>query len=66
MIESSKSPFARRAYFYIEQRYSVIPIAPGTKRPGSFSRSKGWEGMLDWERFGGRVASDIELTHWDE
>jgi hypothetical protein len=64
MIET-KSPFARRAFFYIEQGYSVIPIAPGTKRPGTYSEADGWKGMFDWERFGGRMPSDIELEHWD-
>jgi hypothetical protein len=63
--EQTKSPFARRAYFYVEQGYSVIPIAPGTKRPGTYSEADGWKGMFDWERFGTRVPSDIELSHWD-
>ena len=61
-----QSPFARRAYFYIEQGYSVIPIAPGTKRPGTFSTSDGWKGMFDWERFGDRLPSEIEISHWEK
>ncbi len=60
----SQSPFERRAYAYIERGYSVIPIAPGTKRPGQWSKENGWRGMHDWERFHQRLASDIELDHW--
>lgn len=66
MTETTKSPFARRAYMYLEMGYSVLPIAPGTKRPGTWSNAKGWEGMFDWERFGSRLASDIETGHWEK
>ncbi|RQS39737.1 bifunctional DNA primase/polymerase [Burkholderia sp. Bp8990] len=65
-MSETKSPFARRAYFYIEQGYSVIPIAPGTKRPGAWSAADGWKGMFDWERFGDRTPSEIELSHWEK
>lgn len=66
MNTEQKSPFARRAFFYIEMGYSVIPIAPGTKRPGTYSEADGWKGMYDWERFGHRLASEIELSHWEK
>lgn len=65
MTDITKSPYARRAYFYSEMGYSVIPIAPGTKRPGTWSQAKGWEGMFDWERFGSRLPSEIEISHWE-
>lgn len=65
MIErENQSPFERRAYAYIERGYSVIPIAPGTKRPGMWTEQHGWRGMQDWERFNQRLPSDIELDHW--
>ncbi|CAB4122655.1 Protein of unknown function DUF3987) [uncultured Caudovirales phage] len=61
---STQSPFERRAYAYIERGYSVIPIAPGTKRPGSWSQEHGWRGMHDWERYFGRMPTELELEHW--
>lgn len=63
-MSDSDSPFARRAYFYIERGYSVIPIAPGTKRPGQWSAADGWRGMSDWERFSKRLPTELELEHW--
>lgn len=60
----NQSPYERRAYAYLERGYSVIPIAPGTKRPGSWSESGGWKGMHDWERFSTRLPSETELSHY--
>lgn len=60
----TESPYERRAYAYIERGYSVIPIAPGTKRPGQYSAEKGWRGMTDWERYSQRLPTDLELPIW--
>ncbi len=62
---TEESPFAKRAYLYIERGYSVIPIAPGTKRPGQYDAVEGWRGMRDWERFGERLPTEIEVNHWE-
>ena len=62
---SHHSPYERRAYAYLERGYVVIPIAPGTKRPGVWSQSDGWKGMHDWERFFTRRPTDLEVEHWD-
>lgn len=59
-----QSPYERRAYAYIERGYSVIPIAPGTKRPGQYSQADGWRGMPDWERFHSRLPTELELSIW--
>lgn len=61
---SHQSPYERRAYAYLEQGYIVIPIAPGTKRPGVWSQEDGWKGMHDWERYFTRRPTDLELEHW--
>lgn len=63
-MSDANSPFSRQAYEYIERGYSVIPIAPGTKRPGQWSQADGWRGMPDWERFSKRLPTEIELNHW--
>lgn len=61
-----KSPYESRAYVYIERGYCVIPIAPGTKRPGAFSTVDGWRGMSDWERYFQRMPTELELEEWDK
>ncbi len=66
MTQEQQSPFDRRAYAYIERGYSVVPIAPGTKRPGQGSQADGWRGMHDWERFNQRLPTEIELEHWEK
>ena len=63
-MSDANSPFSRRAYAYIERGYSVIPIAPGTKRPGEYSKESGWRGMNDWQRFSKRLPTETELEIW--
>ena len=43
--------------------YSAIPIEPGTKRPGRFSRGQ-WSGEHDWQRFCERLPTEIETDIW--
>lgn len=62
--QKDESPYERRAYAYLERGYSVVPIAPGTKRPGQYSESEGWRGLFDWERFNQRLPTDLELAIW--
>lgn len=62
--KKNESPYERRAYAYLERGYCVIPIAPGTKRPGSWSESDGWRGMADWERYFQRLPTELELEQW--
>lgn len=64
--KKEQSPYARRAYVYLERGYSVVPIAPGTKRPGQYSVTDGWRGLYDWERFNQRLPTDNETQIWDE
>lgn len=63
-VREGQSPFELVAYLYLERGYTVIPIAPGTKRPGQWAADKGWRGMFDWERFFDRAPTEIELAHW--
>lgn len=64
MTPRTQSPFERRAYAYIERGYSVIPIAPGTKRPGEYIPGKGWRGMADWTKYANRLPTQDELDLW--
>ena len=62
--KQNESPYERVAYLYIERGYSVVPIAPGTKKPGQYSETDGWRGLYDWERFNTRLPTEHELPIW--
>jgi hypothetical protein len=57
------APFARVAQRLVENGYSAIPIVPGEKRPGEFSRGE-WRGMHDWQRFCDRLPTAWEMNSW--
>lgn len=61
---SSKTLIDEYGWRLIERDICFVPIAPGTKRPGQWSKSQGWEGMGDWTRFSKRMPSEIDLSHW--
>jgi hypothetical protein len=63
---SGGSVFERHAWRFLERDISVIPIAPGSKKPGAWSEARGWEGMGDWTRFAKRMPSELELKHWNK
>lgn len=60
-----KLSFGDVARNYIDLGYSVLPILPNSKRPGKFSNGV-WSGMLDWDQFAERFASDEELDEWEK
>lgn len=60
---ASTSAFSRASQRYIDNGISVIPIAPGTKRPGEYSGNT-WRGMSQWERFATRLPTELELDHF--
>jgi Bifunctional DNA primase/polymerase, N-terminal/Protein of unknown function (DUF3987) len=50
----------------IGRGYAVVPIIPGTKRPGVLSNGQ-WIGLPRWQtRYNGRAPSETELQHWGE
>ena len=59
-----ESVFTRYANQFVERGISVIPIAPNTKKPGSFTKAHGWRGMSDWTRFTDRLPTELELLAW--
>lgn len=61
----SNGPYDRHAHLYLERGYSVIPIAPGTKRPGQYAGGE-WRGMTDWERYSDRYPTDMETVSRDQ
>lgn len=62
--EAAQSTFAKYAWQYIERGISVVPIAPGSKKPGVYDRASGWRGMSDWTRFATRMPNDREIAYW--
>jgi len=66
MNKKNQSIFTEFAWRFLERDISVVPIAPGTKRPGQYSQENGWRGMGDWSRFAQRLPTEIEVKHWEK
>lgn len=62
--EAAQSTFAQYAWQYLERGISVVPIAPGSKKPGVYDRASGWRGMSDWTRFATRMPTELEIEYW--
>ncbi|MEY4376559.1 MAG: hypothetical protein RJB26_1109, partial [Pseudomonadota bacterium] len=63
-MAQNESTFAAFAWKLLERGISVVPIAPGTKRPGAYSAETGWRGMPDWTKYAERMPTEIELEIW--
>lgn len=61
-----ESVFSQFAWKFIEREISVVPIAPGSKKPGQWSESRGWSGMSDWTRFSKRLPTELEIEEWSK
>jgi Bifunctional DNA primase/polymerase, N-terminal len=47
----------------IANGYPIIPIQPGTKKPGCH-RGGGWRDYPDWTRHAARATTELELVQW--
>ncbi|RJG05987.1 DUF3987 domain-containing protein [Noviherbaspirillum cavernae] len=63
LVTNPSSPFARNAQRYIDNGLPVIPIAPGTKRPGEYAGGK-WRGMSEWQKYSTHLPTELELDFW--
>jgi len=43
--------------------YAILPIGPGTKKPGQFKRGA-WTDYSEWNRHTERPTTDVEVTTW--
>ncbi|PRX29936.1 Protein of unknown function [Meinhardsimonia xiamenensis] len=43
--------------------YAILPIAPGTKKPGQFARAA-WHDYPQWNRHASRATTEIEVATW--
>lgn len=59
------SAFASEGRKYLELDYSVIPILPGSKRPGIYAGGV-WQGMNTWNCYSERFATEEELQEWEK
>lgn len=59
------SPFTSVAARLVDNGYSVIPIYPGRKVPGTYSMKEWWH-TSEWQRWCDRLPTEIELEHWDK
>lgn len=57
------SPYAAVAQRLVDMGYSAIPVLPGSKRPGQYSKGV-WYGENDWQRFGERLPTKYEIPIW--
>lgn len=64
-MASSPGPFAALAEKYIEAGYGVLPIMPGTKRPG-YRAADRWIGLPRWQNIysANRMPDDRLLDLW--
>jgi hypothetical protein len=47
----------------IANGYTILPIAPGTKKPGRFQRGA-WADYPEWNRHAARPTTDVEVATW--
>jgi hypothetical protein len=59
----SKSYMARLGARLVDNGYAVLPIMPGTKKPGQFKRGA-WRDYRGWTKHGTRPTSEHELIVW--
>jgi len=43
--------------------YAILPIAPGTKKPGQFARAA-WHDYAQWNRHASRATTELEVATW--
>jgi AAA domain/Bifunctional DNA primase/polymerase, N-terminal len=60
-----RSPYAKAGARLIDNGYSAIPIAPGSKRPGQYDM-KAWRNAGQWQRYCDRLPTSIEIEIWND
>lgn len=60
---STPSFISRFGERLVQNGYPIIPIQPGTKKPGCY-RGGGWRDYPDWTRHAARATTDLELAQW--
>ncbi|OSM04163.1 AAA family ATPase [Magnetofaba australis] len=64
-MNATISPFASVAANYWEHGIPVLPIIPGTKRPGFFdSDRQRWEGLRKWQQYCAQMPTEEQIVPW--
>jgi hypothetical protein len=57
------SNMARFGARLVTNGYAILPIGPGTKKPGQFKRGA-WADYPEWNRHAERATTEVEVTTW--
>lgn len=57
------SHMARFGARLVTNGYAILPIGPGTKKPGQFKRGA-WTDYPEWNRHAERPTTEVEVTAW--
>ena len=57
------SYMARYGARLVTNGYAILPIGPGTKKPGQFKRGA-WADYPEWNRHAERATTDVEVATW--
>jgi hypothetical protein len=60
---ANTSYMARFGARLVTNGYGILPIAPGTKKPGQFKRGA-WADYPEWNRHTERPTTEVEVTTW--
>ncbi|MFV0514659.1 MAG: bifunctional DNA primase/polymerase [Jhaorihella sp.] len=59
----NSSHMARYGTRLVTNGYAILPIAPGTKKPGRFQRGA-WVDYPEWNRHAARATTEVEVATW--
>jgi len=62
---SMSSAYAISGARLVDNGYSAIPVAPGSKRPGQYEM-KAWRNASQWQRYCDRLPTGIEIEIWND
>ena len=63
--EQTVSPFAEWGMRYFESGFSVLPVRPGSKVPGTYlSSSRKWINMKGWSKYCTELPSADDVEEW--
>jgi len=60
---ANTSYMARFAARLVTNGYAILPIGPGTKKPGQFKRGA-WADYPEWNRHSERPTTEVEIATW--
>jgi hypothetical protein len=60
---ADSSWMARVGARLVTNGYAILPIAPGTKKPGQFARAE-WHDYPQWNRHATRATTEFEVATW--